>query len=356
MKEAIVFSGGGAYGAYEVGVVKYLLTRAAPVDPAIYTGASVGGFNAALMVSQASRPAAAALRLEQVWLNNVAVNPQTLENGVFRLRGDVPKYIESAIASREIRSTLAEFTSDTVYLLQDMMQHAAAFAVSKQPLGQRALRLVDVSAFFDNEPLRNLIRGTIDFARIRDSATLLRIDATNWTVGDTRVFTNSDMTDDRGPSIVMGSAAIPTVFPPVPIDGDLYADGGVLANTPLGPALAAKADVIHVIYMTPDPGDSKIPRVENTLDTVERMMTIMVSGKIITDLEHIKRLNRAMAKVTQTGFTPVTVHSYHPHAGLGRVLGMLNFEREPIEALIESGYKAAETHDCQRQGCVIPSM
>ncbi len=357
MKEAIVFSGGGAYGAYEVGIVKYLLSRQSPVNPAVYTGASVGGFNAALMVSQsASPPADAARHLEQVWLNNVVVNPKTLENGVFRLRGDVPKYIESALASRDVSGTLAEFTGDTVYLLQDMMQLAAAFATSKQPLVQRALGMLDVSAFFDNEPLRNLIRTTIDFAAVRNSTTELRIAATNWNVGTVRVFGNSDMTDDRGPSIVMGSTAIPSVFPPVPIDGSLYADGGVLANTPLGPALAAKAEVIHAIYLTPNPADISIPRVENTFDTVERMMTIMVSGKIITDVEHIRRVNRVIASTAPAGFAPVTVHLYNPHSALGSLVGMLNFEREPIEALIEQGYKAAETHDCERQGCELASM
>jgi predicted acylesterase/phospholipase RssA len=354
MREAIVFSGGGAYGAYEVGIAKHLLSRPDPVVPEIYTGTSVGGFNASLMACQpADRPAAAAKRLEQVWLTNVAVNPQTLENGVFRLRGDVPKYVESALASGDARNAFAEFTGDTVYLFQDMMQLASAFALSKQPLAQRALRMLDVSAFFDVEPLRNLVRSTIDFAAIRNSPIALRIAATNWSIGKVKVFENGDMTDERGPSVVMASAAIPSVFPPVAIDGSFYADGGVLANTPLGAALAAKARVIHAIYLTPNPVDGSLPRVENTFDTVERMMTIMVSGKVVNDVDHIRRINSLIASIAPEGFSPVTVHLYHPHEALGSLMGMLNFGREFIESLIEMGYKAAQAHDCERQGCVL---
>jgi hypothetical protein len=56
-RQAMVLSGGGANGAYEVGVLKALLTGQSPatefqpLDPDIFTGTSVGAFNAALLVS-----------------------------------------------------------------------------------------------------------------------------------------------------------------------------------------------------------------------------------------------------------------------------------------------------------------
>jgi len=54
-KSALVLSGGGAYGAYEVGVIKALFEGRSPsttgtaLDPDIFAGASVGGFNAAVL-------------------------------------------------------------------------------------------------------------------------------------------------------------------------------------------------------------------------------------------------------------------------------------------------------------------
>ena len=55
-KHAIVLSGGGAYGAFEIGVMKVLFsgrspsTRYTPVQADILTGTSVGAFNAAMIV------------------------------------------------------------------------------------------------------------------------------------------------------------------------------------------------------------------------------------------------------------------------------------------------------------------
>ena len=59
-RQAVILSGGGANGAYEVGVLKALLTGQSPatdfqpLDPDIFTGTSVGAFNAALLVSPAA--------------------------------------------------------------------------------------------------------------------------------------------------------------------------------------------------------------------------------------------------------------------------------------------------------------
>ena len=57
-KDAIVMSSGGAEGAYSVGVIKALFTGQSPVtgyrplDPAIFTGSSIGAFNASFLVSR----------------------------------------------------------------------------------------------------------------------------------------------------------------------------------------------------------------------------------------------------------------------------------------------------------------
>jgi hypothetical protein len=50
----------------------------------------------------------------------------------------------------------------------------------------------------------------------------------------------------------------------------------------------------------------------------------------------------------------VTIHRYYPKRPLGGVLGLLNFSRPSIEAMIEHGYADACEHDCMANGCVIP--
>jgi len=64
---AFVLSGGGAYAAYEVGVMKALsrgespVTAHVPVDPAVLTGTSAGAFNAALLASHTGAAFASAV-------------------------------------------------------------------------------------------------------------------------------------------------------------------------------------------------------------------------------------------------------------------------------------------------------
>ncbi len=74
-------------------------------------------------------------------------------------------------------------------------------------------------------------------ARARDGR-LLAISATNLDFGEQRVWelgklaerATTDESRDRIRRMLRASAAIPAVFPPVTIDGELYADGGVTAN------------------------------------------------------------------------------------------------------------------------------
>lgn len=71
-KHAVIQSGGGANGAYEIGVLKALFagkslaTQYEPLDPDILVGTSVGAYNAVFLVSRWSDYGTAAIAsLEQ---------------------------------------------------------------------------------------------------------------------------------------------------------------------------------------------------------------------------------------------------------------------------------------------------
>lgn len=99
-------------------------------------------------------------------------------------------------------------------------------------------------SFMEIPGLDRDIRGAIDEAFIRRIAArasegrVLLVSATNldlgtqraWDLGGyaTRMQTPSDI--DRIHRMMFASSAIPAVFPPIEIDGFLYADGGVTAN------------------------------------------------------------------------------------------------------------------------------
>src|ERR1044071_5571464 len=93
--QAVILSGGGAYGAYAGGVMKALFTGECPAtnydffNPGVFTGTSVGAFNASFVVSHEDEDICAAARdLEHLWLERVAENPGSCGNSVFRFRGD----------------------------------------------------------------------------------------------------------------------------------------------------------------------------------------------------------------------------------------------------------------------------
>src|ERR1043165_6067671 len=95
-RTALVLSGGGAFGAFAVGVMKVLFagkspaTNYQPLEAGILTGTSVGAFNAALLAST-SQPNTldATLQLEDIWLNRIADDGNDRNNAVFRVVGDV---------------------------------------------------------------------------------------------------------------------------------------------------------------------------------------------------------------------------------------------------------------------------
>src|SRR2546429_4110190 len=115
-KQAVILSSGSAYGAYEVGVLKALLTGQAAqskypnLDPDIYTGTSVGAVNAAVMVSQSGLgvpgPEAIAF-LENAWLNIISESSQKCGNGAYRIRANPFRYLKPQCLTNPAQS-LAE--------------------------------------------------------------------------------------------------------------------------------------------------------------------------------------------------------------------------------------------------------
>ncbi len=91
-KTAVILSGGGAYGAYEAGILKALFrgespaTNFIPLEPDIYTGTSIGAFNATVLTMHGDKSSALAVRiLEEIWLSYIAENEGSCGNGVYKI-------------------------------------------------------------------------------------------------------------------------------------------------------------------------------------------------------------------------------------------------------------------------------
>ncbi|HWN40846.1 MAG TPA: patatin-like phospholipase family protein [Thermoanaerobaculia bacterium] len=389
-RHAVILSGGGATGAYEVGVLKALLNGAspatghAPILPVSCAGTSVGSFNAAFLVSWLDRfGPAVADQLQSVWLGRLCETGWSGGvNGVYRFRFNPLAFADPSYYAPNPLRPILDALRDGAFLFRDGLIRLASLADLNDDLRQRLANLVDFAAFVTTEPFRDTIRDTVDFARIRLAATKLRIPATNWNTGRLTVFTNGEMTDDVGPLAVLASSAMPGIFPPVYIGAEPHLDGGVLMNTPLR-LVTRHAEVLHVVYLDPDV--SRIPNraLQSTLSTAYRQQVIAWAKAMNDDLEDAAAINRVIAlkqrlergedpgppdpdleargigsllerlERREPPYRKLTIHRYHPRDDLtGGPLGLLRLEAAFLRRLIDRGYSDTVEHDCAVSGCI----
>jgi predicted acylesterase/phospholipase RssA len=367
-----VLSGGGAYAAYEVGVMRALIhgespaTGYAPVDPGVITGTSAGSFNAALFASAPSvDPSEALDYVQRIWLDHIGEEAGSCTGNVIRLRANVFGFLNPACLVRE--SGYAQlFSEDVEILTYEWSRRSDAFFTGPGTLRQRFIEAFDLATFLSARPLRDLLDWAIRSERIVSNPRAIRIAATNWRTGELRVFGNDELTGHQALAAVLASSAIPGVFASIEIEGDPYVDGGVVMNTPLRPALRAGATEIHVVYMDPDVRNIPLPQVRNTLNTFYRMLVVSFGLVVSRDIGTVEGINRRIrrdrnaAQVSavsgaprENTYRPVTAHRYFPTDDLGGTFRWLDFDRAHITRLIERGYEDTIRHDCERNRCVF---
>ena len=423
IKRAVVLSGGGANGAYEAGCLKAIFggdspaTHKKPFEADIFTGTSVGSFNAGFMVSRTAGDETclqAAEQLEKAWLDRIAEQPNGCNNGVFRIRADMLDYLDPRCFANDPLKPFQEMAEDSLFFAGETVKRSLAFLTGKGSVARRAVGSFDLATALSTTPLHELVKDTIDLqAVLAPQAKPLNIIATNWDLGKVVVFRNKaepaytgdgytvrQMTEENGHKAVLASSAIPGVFAPVRIAFDddagafYFVDGGVLMNTPLSPAIRAGAREIHVVYFEPKLEKLADDYLPNTLDTMNRFVYVAVANLVREDIEEVRKVNEQAAVaeriepiVEQMRQDPaikqqrskrsrdrqaaveraeafidklanrrqVTVHNHYPSKPLGGVVGLLNFKRGRMRELVELGFDDAVQHDCERNRCVLPA-
>ncbi|HXA72982.1 MAG TPA: patatin-like phospholipase family protein [Acidimicrobiales bacterium] len=106
-----------------------------------------------------------------------------------------------------------------------------------------------------NSGLRKIIEAGVNYENLEDASVPIEVVTTSLTDGRERWIT-------RGPAAeaILASSAIPSIFPPVTIDGDVLIDGGVVNNVPISRALTAGCDRIYVLLCGPLHYHPKPPR------------------------------------------------------------------------------------------------
>lgn len=303
----IVLAGGGARGAYEVGVVRYVLEELpkelgydVPVD--ILCGTSVGAINACHLAAHADTPRERAGHLAGCW--------QALR----------------------VEDILRPDPLEMVALVRELLGREPRAVLGRRPRG----------GLLDPVGLRKVLTDAIPFDRIDghiDSGRLLAVSvsATHVGSGRTVVFVHhhenqvprwgSHPSMDRRPARLrlehaLASAAIPFVFPAVPVDGHLYCDGGLRQNVPLSPARRLGSDRLlvvnpHFLHSTKD-REMEQEQERSFLSPsflLGKTLNALLLDRLDGDVDRLRRINEILAAGTRE-YGPGFVDSINRQLGL----------------------------------------
>jgi NTE family protein len=218
MTTAFVLSGGGSLGAMQVGMLRSLLRNG--IHPDRIYGTSIGSLNGGALALDPTPEGVE--RLAAMW-HDIS------QHDVFPLDlGQVS------------RAVLRSFPLLPLGLLRATGALNSAFPI--RPL-RALLGLVGVTNYLvPSGPRRSLIATATKGARIEDTTVPFVAMAAEVGTGRLVPLSKGDALD-----ALMASSAIPGVFPPERINGQLLMDGGVADNTAVDQAVEDGAEVVYVL-------------------------------------------------------------------------------------------------------------
>jgi NTE family protein len=253
-RTALVLQGGAALGAYEAGVLRALLEAGRRVD--IVTGCSIGALMAAILVASRRDPVET---LHEMWKRfAVPVNP----------------FLPNLFAR-----SLPLPGGGNIYRANPMYYTLPALATH----------------MYEAAPLVDALNEWVDFERLNRSPVEVIVTAVEVKSGQLAEFSNHR--NGLTPGHIVASASLPPVFPATSVDGGVYWDGGLIASTPLRPAInaiekhnqRARAPVWELIVVdlfTPLAGPP-----HDFTDVLQRAFELVFFGKFQHDLKLFQWMN-----------------------------------------------------------------
>jgi len=274
---ALVLPGGGARGAYQVGVLKAvaeILPRRSPSPFRVLSGTSAGAINTTVLASRARLFHVGVAELEHVWRNFQS--------------SDVFKTDAMTVSKNGLRWLLA----------------VVAGGLGRQnPL-----------SLLDNDPLRQMLKRRISFDAIQRAIDNGYIDSLSITaagyssarsvsfyqgaenIAPWRRVRRIGRREDIDLEHLMASIAVPIVFPSVKLGREFYGDGAMRQATPLSPAVHLGADRILVIgvrdeALMPPPPEGADPDYPSLGSVAGYVLDALFMDGLSADLERMARIN-----------------------------------------------------------------
>ncbi|HEY5776799.1 MAG TPA: patatin-like phospholipase family protein [Xanthomonadales bacterium] len=279
---ALILPGGGARGAYQVGVLKALAELRTGADNPfpVICGTSAGAINAAVLASHAHEFSTGVERLEQFW--------------------------RSMYCARVYRT-------DAWTVFKSGMR----FALTLLSMG---LIKTDPRAFLDNTPLRRFLQNTLHLEGIQTALETgalrgVAVTASGYTSATATSYFQAQEDIDgwqrtrrKGLAAklninhLLASAALPIIFPAERIGNEYFGDGGMRMVAPLSPAIHLGANRIMVIGTRdekPDLPPESPADYPSAGEIGGYLMDTIFMDTLNADLARMRRINRTLELVPE---------------------------------------------------------
>ncbi len=309
----LVLGGGGARGAYQVGVLRAIAARYPNLQLPILVGVSAGSVNATHLAAHRGTFAEAMEALVQHWLS---LTPDQ----VFRVDA-------GSLASNLLRSGLR--------LVSGGQGHPEAFRgmVDTAPLRgflERVLErnpdgtLPGIAHNLERGKLRAVALCGTSYTTSQSVIWVEGRDITGWKRPQRR-SEHTRLTVDH----VMASTALPLLFPATQVGQEWYGDGGIRLTAPLSPALHLGASRIITIATRYDrnPTEAARPQVSGhpppaqVLGVLYNAVFLDLIDEDVNRAERINRMVQPLPVAHRHGLREVDMLVLRPSRDLGRLAG-----------------------------------
>jgi NTE family protein len=247
-RDAVVLSGGGSLGAFQVGALRALLESG--IRPDLLVGCSVGALNAA----------------------SLAVDP-TLQ-----------RLDEMEDAWRRLDR------KDVFGPARRLATHALQLAVRRQ------------DHLYEAHALRALVRRWVPLADLAETAVPCHVVTTDLMTGAPCWWSSGDPV-----TVLTASACLPAVFPPVPLGDSLHVDGGVTRPVPLQRALELGASRTWVVDVSGGSIGRRDERM-NALDVL--LLSFAISRSHLDRDESTARADQRVVRMPRVDVGPLELRDF----------------------------------------------
>jgi len=283
VKTALVLPGGGARGAFQVGVLKaiaHMLPHGCENPFPVLSGTSAGAINSVVLASRARRYRVAVAELERVWAH--FRSEQVFRDDTWMMFKSSLHWFGAIVTGGTLFGTPRALLDNSP--LRDLLSRNLRFPLIDQAISDGYLHAVAVTAAGYGSA-----RST-SFFQAHESAM-------EWS-RKRRIGLRRDIGLDH----LMASIAVPMVFPPVSIHGEYFGDGAMRQATPLSPAIHLGADRILVVGVRdestdPPPDPSRPQEFPSFAHIAGYMLDTLFMDGLYSDLERMTRINQLVDSV-----------------------------------------------------------